>query len=409
MAAGPGRMHGGVDRMLAGADRSALAVALGMRLRHAGIPVGITAMEDFVRGMAACPPTSMAPLYWVARVTLVRRSEDIELFDAVFAAVFVDARRSGTLSARSPSAAPQRTAQDVFVPVPAGNGMEEPGGGLPWSTPPPVARHVEPDPEAHPAAEVPERWASRLEAVADAPFGELEPASLALLDCWLAEAFRDWPTRRSRRMTAHHAGRRLALRASMVAARRTAFEPVCPVRVRPERRPRRVMMLCDVSESMRPQAAAYLHLMRALAKAVDAEVFGFATRLTRLTPVLARGSPEEAVELASAKVVDRFGGTRITASLETFLASPHGQRCRGAIVLVASDGWDSDPPERLAAAMGRLRRRAYRIVWMNPRAGAPGFTPTVGAMAAALPFCDRMLPADTIRSLATVIAAVAAA
>jgi uncharacterized protein with von Willebrand factor type A (vWA) domain len=70
------------------------------------------------------------------------------------------------------------------------------------------------------------------------------------------------------------------------------------------------------------------------------------------------------------------------------------------VVIVASDGWDSDPPERLAAAMARLRRRAYRIVWLNPRAGVPGFAPQVAGMAAALPFCDRLLPAATFADLA---------
>jgi uncharacterized protein with von Willebrand factor type A (vWA) domain len=103
------------------------------------------------------------------------------------------------------------------------------------------------------------------------------------------------------------------------------------------------------------------------------------------------------------KVGDRFGGTRIATNVEALLRSRHGQGTRGAIVVVASDGWDTDPPERLARAMGRLRRRAFRIVWMNPRAGAPGFVPRVAGMAAALPYCDALPPADTFASLARVV------
>ena len=72
--------------------------------------------------------------------------------------------------------------------------------------------------------------------------------------------------------------------------------------------------------------------------------------------------------------------------------------------MIGSDGWDSEPPEQLAAAMARLRRRAHRVLWLNPRAGAPGFQPLVGTMAAALPYCDRLLPADDVRSLAAVVA-----
>ncbi|MGH9082923.1 MAG: VWA domain-containing protein [Acidimicrobiales bacterium] len=84
----------------------------------------------------------------------------------------------------------------------------------------------------------------------------------------------------------------------------------------------------------------------------------------------------------------------------------HGESCRGAIVLVASDGWDTDPPEAMVAAMARLRRRAHRVVWLNPRWSAPGYAPLVGGLAAALPHCDVVLPADTIRALGDVVAAI---
>jgi uncharacterized protein with von Willebrand factor type A (vWA) domain len=105
-------------------------------------------------------------------------------------------------------------------------------------------------------------------------------------------------------------------------------------------------------------------------------------------------------------VNDRFGGTRIASNLRALLASHHGGATRGAVVIIASDGWDSDDPAALAAVMARLRRRAHRVIWMNPRAAAPGFEPLVGAMAAALPHCDELLPAHNLRALAGVIAAI---
>jgi uncharacterized protein with von Willebrand factor type A (vWA) domain len=150
---------------------------------------------------------------------------------------------------------------------------------------------------------------------------------------------------------------------------------------------------------MQAQAAAYLHLMRAFTTVADAEAFAFATGLTRLTQALRQTSPRQAIAQATEAVTDRFGGTRIAANLSALLDSHHGNTLRGALVLLASDGWDSDPPDRLATAMARLRRRAHRILWLNPRAGAPGFTPRVAAMAAALPFCDAMLPAATFADL----------
>jgi uncharacterized protein with von Willebrand factor type A (vWA) domain len=171
-------------------------------------------------------------------------------------------------------------------------------------------------------------------------------------------------------------------------------------------KPRRVVMLCDVSQSMESYATAYLHLMRAAVINVDAEVFAFATSLTRLTAVLTHQSPETAIELATSTVVDRYGGTRIASNIRALLRSRYGGCVRGAIVLIASDGWDSEEPGEMTAAMARLRRRAHRVLWLNPRVSAPGYQPLVGSMAAALPFCDRFLAADTLRDLAAVIRAI---
>ena len=78
---------------------------------------------------------------------------------------------------------------------------------------------------------------------------------------------------------------------------------------------------------------------------------------------------------------------------------PHGNALRGAVVIIASDGWDSDPPEVLEHALARLRRRAAMVVWLNPRAAQPGFEPLAGSMAAALPYCDLFLPAHSIDGL----------
>jgi uncharacterized protein with von Willebrand factor type A (vWA) domain len=253
---------------------------------------------------------------------------------------------------------------------------------------------------------LPLRLPSHLDALADQPFDRLSPDETALLGAWLAAAVRDWPTRPGRRVRVAPGGHRIALRATLARARRTGWEPVRLVTGRPRRKPRRVVLLCDVSRSMEVQAAAYLHLMRGLALGTDAETFAFATRLTRLTPVLRHRSAAVALEKASASVTDRFGGTRIAANLEALLSSRHEGCLRGAIVIIGSDGWDGDPPERLCRAMVRLRRRAHRVIWMNPRAAAPGYRPTVATMAAALPYCDRFLPAASFRDLADVLVAV---
>jgi uncharacterized protein len=353
------------------------------------VPVGLTGVQDFVRALAVRPPTSMGLLYWTARISLVRRQDEIAVFDAVFAAVFSE---PGVLSRRPAShGTPPGGRDERYAAVPAFPDGEEAGGGLPWITLPAAVATAEDD-AADDALHLPLRLPSAVEALADRPFEELDDAQLALLGAWLRDAVRRWPTRRTRRQIPHRAGHTVALRPTIARARRTGWEPIHLVRVRAVRKPRRVVMLCDVSQSMQAQAAAYLHLMRALAVVADAETFAFATQLTRLTGVL---TPD--------CVPDRFGGTRIASNVRALLASHHGDALRGAVVIIGSDGWDSDPPEELAAAMARLYRRAHRVIWMNPRAGSPGFAPQVAAMAAALPYCDALMPADTFRSLLAVI------
>ena len=384
-----------MDAFLPSVDRAAFAAALTMRLRSAGVPVGLTGARDLVAALAASEPSTRSGLYWTARISLVHRPEEIAAFDAVFAGLFA----GDDMPATGPAGRGRPGEKLAAVPRATGKGVAE-GGGLPWATLP-AAIAESPGPGSGQA--VPLRLPSSAEAMADRPFEELDPAELAQLGGWLREAVRHWPTRRSRRQEVDRGGPRIALRHTVARSRRTGFEPLTLVRTRGVRKPRRVVMLCDVSQSMQTQAAAYLHLMRALAMVADAEVFAFATALTRLTAVLRHREPSVAVRTATEAVTDRFGGTRIAYNLRTLLASRHGNTVRGAIVIIGSDGWDSDPPAELAAAMARLRRRAYRVIWMNPRAGAPGFEPRVAAMAAALPYCDALLAAGTFRSLAAVL------
>jgi uncharacterized protein with von Willebrand factor type A (vWA) domain len=354
--------------LLRGVDRAAFAVAVAGRVRAAGVPVGLTAVTDFVHALAARLPATADELYWTARITLVKRPEDIGVLDLVFAE---------SPARRTP--APARTRGDRHAPADAGADGHTDGGGLPWATLPPAVDLAE---DGGGDLTTPQRLASAAEALADRPFEELNAEQLRLLGQWLRAAIRRWPARRSRRLAGDPAGHRIAVRPTIARARRTGWEPIRLVRVKPVHRPRRVVLLCDVSQSMQAQVPAYRVLMTALAEVADAATFAFATRLTR----------------GLGEVPDRFGGTRIATSVEALLRR-HGDLVRGAVVLIASDGWDSDPPERLAAAMRRLRLRAYRVVWLNPRAGAAGFAPEVAAMAAALPHCDALLPADTFGSL----------
>jgi uncharacterized protein with von Willebrand factor type A (vWA) domain len=382
--------------LLPAVDRAAFATALAARLREHGVPVGLTATRDFVDALAAASPRTRTSLYWTARVTLVRDHPELALFDRVFDAVFgqsvlaldPNARRSG----HGAGADGQDSAgADSRAGDPVG------GSGLPWVTLPPAVDGAEH--RADHALTMPERLPSELAAAVDTPFGELDAGQAELLGRLLEARLREWPVRRTRRYAVRTSGHRVAVRETMARARRTGWEPVWLVKAGPVDRPRRVVVLCDVSRSMQAQAVACLHLMRALTLTTHAEAFAFATSLTRLTTVLAHHSAQEAFDEATERVADRFGGTRIAHCLSTLLASHHGGTLRGAVVLIASDGWDGDPPDRLATAMARLRRRAHTVIWLNPRAAAPGFAPRTTTMAAALPYVDLLLPADSFGAL----------
>ena len=139
---------------------------------------------------------------------------------------------------------------------------------------------------------------------------------------------------------------------------------------------------------------------------VRAETFAFSTELTRITTALDQDDVQDAIGDASELVDDRFSGTRIATSFSTLIANPTwSTSVRGAVVLIASDGWDTDEPHELERVMARLERLSHRIVWVNPRAAASDYEPLVAGMAAALPHCETMLSGHNLRALREVILA----
>lgn len=397
----------GPDRprtVLGAVDRAAFVAALTRRLRDAGVPVGLSRTELFARALAAVPPRSRQRLHSVARTTLVSDHADLATFDRVFAAVFDDAVLALDPAARRNQGRVESPDDDRLVTVEAAGPDEAEGSGLPWATLPSVAARADDEDPAD--VFLPERLPSGLVALADTPFDELDPRQLAQVGSWLDDALAVWPTRRSRRRRAAPSGADIALRSTMHRARGTGWEVIELVRSRPVPRLRRLVMVCDVSQSMQAYVSVYLHLMRAAALHAPAEVFAFSTTLTRLTPVLSHRSPEVALAQASERVVDRFGGTRIATNLRALLQSHHGSAVRGSVLVVASDGWDSDPPEEMTAVMARLALRAHRVIWLNPRVAAEGYEPLVASMAAAWEFCDDVLPAHDLSALAEVVRAI---
>jgi uncharacterized protein len=394
--------------LLRGTDMAAFAAALVARLRGAGVLVSANGPATFVQALRQLVPDTKSALYWAARLTLVNRMEDLGAFDALFTSLFGRIQRDGPRGPDAPLPIPGPKAPAAGTAHRAGGGSTAAAQRLPWATRAAADR----DDTASPSALWPDVLPSRIAALADEPFERFDPDDLRLLGSWLEASVRHWPRRRSLRFEPSAHGKRIDLRATMNTSRATGWESVILARTRPRRRPRRVVLACDVSRSMQPYAAIYLHLMRAAAlrrAGSRPEVFAFSTSLTRLTPVLSHRSAEVALERANTKVTDRYGGTFIGRSVGALLAPPHGNALRGAVVIIASDGWDSDPPDVLAHAMARLRRRAALVVWLNPRAAHSEFQPLAGSMAAALSYCDLFLPAQSLTGLRELLVALTGA
>ena len=187
-----------------------------------------------------------------------------------------------------------------------------------------------------------------------------------------------------------------------------------PGRVEHRRRgttPRRVVLLVDVSASMRPYADAILRLAHLMTTASSkVEVFTLGTRLTRVTLPLRTADPERALVRAGEQVPDWSGGTRLGETLKAFL-DRWGARgmARGAVVVVFSDGWERGDAAELGEQMQRLHRLAHRVVWVNPHRGKEGYEPVQQGIKAALPHCDDFVAGHSLKAFAEVLEVVARA
>ncbi|MFB9570443.1 VWA domain-containing protein, partial [Saccharopolyspora hordei] len=194
----------------------------------------------------------------------------------------------------------------------------------------------------------------------------------------------------------------LSSRATLREMLRSGGEPVRLRRQRRSHRPRRVVLLVDVSGSMSPYADALLRFAHVVVRRSPAstEVFTLGTRLTRVSRQLRQRDPEAALLAASHAVPDFSGGTRLGETLRVFL-DRWGQRgiARGSVVVLFSDGWERGDATELADQMRRLRRLARAVIWANPHAGHDGYQPVQSGIVAAMPHVDRMVAGHSLRSL----------
>jgi uncharacterized protein with von Willebrand factor type A (vWA) domain len=392
-----------------GVEAASLAAGLITALRRAGLSSSPDRAVRLAEALRLVPPVAREPLYWTCRVVLVSSREQLPVFDAVFASVFDG--RLDPADSRGESNAPSAIGSEARIrPSPPTRLPGAPDTFHRASPAGPVTGRDSPGEGLGPERDAILAMASADERLHETSFADLSPDEVVQVRRLVREIVLSTPARRSRRTRkSAHSSARLDIRRTVRAAQRTGSEATRLVYAHRQPRPRQLVLLCDVSGSMEPYTRVFLSLLQSAVAGARAEAFVFSTRLTRLTRQLAGRNPDQALARAAATAPDWAGGTRIAESLRRFVDA-HGRRglARGAVVIVFSDGWAQDDPDLVAAQMARLKRLAYRIVWVNPRKAAVNYQPLVGGMAAALPYCDAFVSGHSYAALAEVSDAVRA-
>ncbi len=330
-------------------------------LRAAGVPVTPDRSYGFLEATALLGLDDQSATYWAGRATLCAGPDDLARYDQVFHAWFN--ARDGLPRTR-PASSPDQSVTAFPETESSGDGGET-------------------DDDVIRAA------ANATEVLRHRDVASLDPAEKARLAALFGLLQPVAPLRRTARHQRWHRGTLDASRTMRLSMRRFG-EPAEIVWRRRRQRPRRVVLLVDVSGSMSGYADALLRLAHRFVTTGDrVEVFTVGTRLTHLTRAMRHRDPERAIVAAGDTVPDWSGGTRLGETVKVFL-DRWGARgmARGAVVVVFSDGWERGDAALLAEQMQRLHRVAHRVVWVNPHRGKEGYAPVQQGIAAALPHID---------------------
>lgn len=367
-------------------DLGRAMVRFGGLLRGEGLPVTVTQVSDAVRALDHLDLADRDELRIGLRSVFTGRPEDVPVFDRCFDAFWRvveegDEAFPGPSLALGPpeeaGAGPEAAArQRETLALEAWGGEDEGADDEPLGVP----------------------GVSDVEAVMGQDFSTFSADQLEELYRLTIQIARRLARRLSRRRRPPARRGRLDLRRTLRAS--LGRGDLIELRYRRRKRRRvRLVLLCDVSGSMDLYSRFLLQFLFAMQNVFGrVETFTFSTRLTRVTEHLRGGSYRQVLRRLQ-EVRDWSGGTRIGESLAQFNRDWPHLVDRRTIVVVLSDGWDTGEPEVLASELLRIKRRAGRLVWLNPLLGNPSYEPLTRGMAAALPILDDFAPAHNLAAL----------
>ena len=366
-----------VDR---GGDEILLAFA--RALRAAGVGVTHDRARGFLEATAVLGLDDQRATYLAGRATLCAGPDDLDRYDRVFTAYF------GRDGLPRPSAR-QSTQVPGFSGLPDAEGSGEGEAA---------------------EEEILRSRASDTEVLRQRDVATLSAAEKHRLSGMFATLRPRPPQRRTARHQRWHRGQ-VDASSTLRASLRRMGEPAEIAWRRRGTRPRRVVLLIDVSGSMSGYADALLRLAHRFTQvSPSVDTFTVGTRVTHVTRAMRGHDPERALAAAGETVPDWSGGTRLGETLRFFL-DRWGQRgmARGAVVVVFSDGWERGDPTLLGEQMARLQRIAHRVVWVNPHRGKTGYEPVQQGVVAALPHCDDFLAGHSLATFAELVEVVSRA
>ncbi len=362
-----------------------LLLGFARALRAAGVPVTQDRSQAYLEAAALVGLDDQPATYWAGRATLCSGPDDLDRYDEVFTAWF-HAREHPVNRARKD----QRSVSQAELDTGGGE-----GGG-------------ESDDDVLRA------MASETEVLRHRDIAEMAASDKARLAAMFETLHPRPPRRPAHRRTPWHRGDVDAQRTLRRMLERMG-EPGEIAWRRRSVRPRRVVLLVDVSGSMSAYADALLRLAHRFSHPgvsrgapPRVEVFTVGTRLTRVTRAMRMRDPERAIVAAGETVADWSGGTRLGETLRIFM-DRWGQRglARGAVVVVFSDGWERGDTALLGEQMRRLHRTAHRVVWVNPHVGKRGYLPVQQGIVAALPYVDDLVAGHSLATFEDLIEVVA--
>jgi uncharacterized protein with von Willebrand factor type A (vWA) domain len=340
-------------------------------LREQGFAIAPEQTMSFVEAVGLLGPKSMDDIYQAARALLGPQPERLVEFDALFRAFFF----GQTLQ----SPAPSNDEDDELRILDDGDSIIEPE----------VGDLQESGGQATPAELLSLRqFAPTDEATILRRFRRAAPAAL--------------PKRRAYRRTAARHGDHWNLRLALREAVRRDGELLVLPKMRRKLTQRRILLLIDVSGSMKASTDGLLRLAHSLGRAAERlEVFTLGTRLTRITRAIRRQQRDQALAMASGLVADWDGGTRIGDALQAFLAVPRfAGFARGALVIVLSDGLERGDHDAMRSATQKLARLAWRLEWLSPDADNVDFEPRTAALLSILPHVDHLGDGSSVAAVA---------